>query len=174
MDRDVANSSVPKVIGSRSVDKPELIRAIREAHQRIAGALENTDDSRLLEPAMGDWTGKDLLAHLASWHDHSVLVIETLRAGGQPDDDTDAADDTDVLNERTHREHIDDPPELTRKAFNESFVRLLAAIELLTDAELFADDHWPWPEGEALAEMVQWDSSSHYDAHQKSFDALSR
>ena len=156
------------------MDKLELIRTIREAHQRLAGAIEHIPDERLVEPVMGDWTGKDLLAHIAWWHDHSVLVIEGLRAGRQPYDGTDPANSTDAFNERTHRQHVDDPPELTRRAFTESFTRLLAALEPVTDEELFADDRWPWLGGEALAEMILWDSARHYDAHRGYIEPLSR
>jgi hypothetical protein len=152
------------------MDKPELIRTIREAHERLAGAMDQIPDERLLEPVMDDWTGKDLLAHMAWWHDHSTLVIEGLRAGREPYDGTDPANTTDALNERTHREHLNDPPELTRRAFNESFTRLLAALEPVADDELFADDRWPWLGGEALVETVLWDSSRHYDAHREHLD----
>ena len=158
----------------RSVDKPELIRTIQEAHQRVAGAIEHVPDERLLEPAMDDWTGKDLLAHMAWWHDHSVRVIEGLRADRQPYDTTDPANSTDALNERTHREHMDDPPELTRRTFNESFSRLLAALEPVTDDELFIDDRWPWLDGEALVETILWDSSRHYEEHREQLEPLSR
>jgi hypothetical protein len=151
-----------------------LIRTIREAHRGAAGAIEHVSDERLLEPAMGDWTGKDLLAHLAWWYDHSVLVIEALREGRQPYDDSDPANATDALNERTHREHLEDPPELARQAFNESYARLLAAIESVSDEELFAADRWPWLGGEALAEMILWDSSRHYNDHREHLDTLSR
>ena len=113
---------------------------MRDAHQGMAGAIEHLPDQRLLEPAMDNWTGKDLLAHMAWWHDHTVLVIEGLRAGRQPYDGTDPANTTDAINERTRREHLDDPPELTRRAFNESFTRLLAALEPVMDEELFAAD----------------------------------
>jgi len=156
------------------VDKPELIRTIRDAHQRMAGAIEHIPDERLLEPVMDGWTGKDLLAHIAWWHDHSVLVIEGLRAGRQPYDGTDPVNSTDAFNERTHREHIDDQPALTRRAFTESFTRLLAALEPVTDEELFADDRWPWLDGEALVETILWDSSRHYDAHRDHLEPLSR
>ena len=84
---------------------------MREAHERMAEAIRHIPDGRLLEPVMAEWTGKDLLAHMAWWHDHSVLVIEGLRAGRQPYEETDPANSTDALNERTHREHADDPPE---------------------------------------------------------------
>ena len=79
------------------MNKPELIRTIREAHQRVVGAIEHVPDERLLEPAMDDWTGKDLLAHMAWWHDHSVLVIEGLRAGRQPYDGTDPANASSIV-----------------------------------------------------------------------------
>ena len=156
------------------VDKLELIRTMREAHQRLVRTIEGVPDERLLEPAMDDWTGKDLLAHMACWPDHSVRVIEGLRAGRQPYDGNDPANSTAALNEQVHREHLDDSPELTRRAFSESFIRLLAALEPVTDEELFADDRWPWLGGEALAEMILWDSSRHYEAHREYLQRLSR
>jgi hypothetical protein len=156
------------------MDKPELIRTMRDAHQRVAEAIEHVPDERLLEPAMDNWTGKDLLAHMASWHDHSVLVIEGLQAGRQPYDASDPANTTDAINERTRRDHLDDSPELARRAFGESFTRLLAALEPVTDEELFVADRWQWLTGEPLVEMLLWDSSRHYDAHREHLERISR
>ena len=156
------------------MDRDELIRTVRDAHRRMAGAIERITDERLLEPVMEGWTGKDVVAHMAWWHDHSAQVIDGLRAGREPYDGDDAANTTDALNERTRREHVNDPPELVRRAFDDSFARLLAALEPLTDEELFTDDHWRWLGGEALAEMILWDSSRHYDAHRESLESLSR
>jgi hypothetical protein len=156
------------------LDKPELIRTMRDAHQGMAEAIEHLPDERLLAPAMDSWTCKDLLAHMAWWHDHSVLVIEGLRAGREPYDGSDPANTTDAMNERTRRDHRDDPPQLTRRAFSESFTRLLAALEPVTDEELFAGDRWPWLGGEALVETILWDSSRHYDAHREHLERLSR
>jgi hypothetical protein len=155
------------------VDKQELIRTMREAHQRVASAIEHVPDERLLESVMDGWTGKDLLAHMAWWHGHSARVIEGLRAGHEPYDATDPANSTDAVNERTLREHVNDLPEMTRRAFNESFTRLLATLEPITDEELFADDRWPWLDGEALVETILWDSSRHYDAHREQLERLS-
>jgi hypothetical protein len=38
----------------------------------------------------------------------------------------------------------------------------------------FAEDRWPWLDGEALAEMILWDSSRHYDEHRSHLESLSR
>ncbi|MGI8609769.1 MAG: ClbS/DfsB family four-helix bundle protein [Candidatus Dormibacteria bacterium] len=155
------------------MDKSELIRTIREAHQRMAGVIERIPDDRLLEAVMDDWTGKDLVAHMAWWHDRSAVVIEALRAGRQPYDEADLGNTTEAVNERTHREHLHDPAEVTRRKFKESLARLLAALEPVTGEELFAGDRWPWLGGEALAETILWDTSRHYETHREYLEPLS-
>ncbi len=155
------------------MDKAELIRTVREAHQGMARLIEQVPDERLIEPAMGDWSGKDVVAHMTSWHEHSTLVIGSLRAGREPYDRNDPANSTDARNERTHHTHADDPPELARRAFGESFSSLLAALEPCTDEELFAVDRWPWTGGEALVETILWDTSRHYEAHRENLARLS-
>ena len=155
------------------MDRSELIATIQQEHERLAGIIERLPDEVMLEPAMDEWTGKDLLAHMAWWHEHSALVIEHLRTGLEPYDRNDPAFELDVLNERTRLEHLDDPPEVTRRAFGETLATLLEAIGLLSDDELFAADHWPWLEGEPLVETILWDTSRHYDAHREFLERLS-
>jgi hypothetical protein len=147
------------------MDRDELLHTMTTAHRDLAEVVSRIGDNQLREPAMDDWTGKDVLAHLAWWHDHSVLVIESLRAGRQPYDGPDPGNTTDAFNERVHREHLDDPPAATRLAFRESFERLLAAIQPLSDDDLFRADRWPWLDGEALTETLLWDTSRHYEDH---------
>ncbi len=154
------------------MDKTELIATIREAHQRVGRALEHVSDKRLLEPVTDDWTGKDLLTHMAWWHDNSARVITGLRAGREPYDRTDPANTTDAFNERVQREHLDDPPQLARRAFSESFTGLLSTLEPVTDDELFSVDRWPWLDGEALVEMILWDTQRHYDGHREQIEQL--
>lgn len=140
----------------------------------MAAVIAQVPNERLLEPATDAWTGKDVIAHLAWWQGHSALVIEHLRAGHQPYDRTDPANTTDVRNERIHREHQDDSPELVRRAFNESFNRLLVALDPCTDEELLAVDRWPWLAGHALVETILWDTSRHYDDHRGQLEQLAR
>jgi hypothetical protein len=154
------------------MDRSELMRTVLDAQQRMAALIAQLPDERLLEPATDTWTGKDVIAHLAWWHDHSARVIDSLRAGLQPYDRADPANTTDALNERIHREHLADPPDRTRRAFSASFERLLAALEPCTDEELLAVDRWPWLDGEALAETILWDTARHYDGHREHLERL--
>jgi hypothetical protein len=154
------------------VEKAQLIRTMQDAHERLAVTIAQIPDERLLDLAMDDWTGKDLLAHLAAWHDHSARVIDSLRSGRRPYDENDPANATDAVNARTHQAHRDDRPEVVRSEFAASFARLVVALERVTDEELFADDHWSWLGGEPLAEMILWDTSRHYEAHRGSLERL--
>jgi hypothetical protein len=147
------------------VNRDGLLHTITTAHSTLAELVERISDDRLQDPAMDDWKGKDVLAHLAWWQDHSAQVIEDLRAGATSVDETDPTITTDDINERVHREHLDDSPHVTRVAFTRSFERLLVAITPLTDDELFRAGRWPWLGGEALVEMLLWDTSRHYEAH---------
>ncbi len=102
-------------------------------------------------------------------------MIEGLRAGRQPYDEADPANTTDAFNARVHREHLDDPPHVTRVAFKQSFERLLAAIKPINDDDdLFGADRWPWLGGEALVETLLWDTSRHYEAHLKHLAPLAQ
>ena len=149
----------------QSMDKAELLGTITTAHHELSDLLRRISDDRLRHRAMDEWTGKDLVAHLAWWHDHSALVVAEMRAGREPYDGKDPAYATDAINERVQREHVDDPPEVVRVAFQRSFERLRAVLEPLSDDDLFVADRWPWLEGEALVEMVLWDTSRHYEEH---------
>jgi hypothetical protein len=120
------------------MERSELMRTVLDGQQRMAALIAQVPDARLLEPATDAWTGKDVVAHLAWWHEHSAQVVESLRAGQQPHDRADPAYTTDALNDRIHREHLADAPDATRRAFSASFDRLLAALEPCTDEELFA------------------------------------
>jgi hypothetical protein len=156
------------------VDKGELLRTITTAHDELAELVERISNDRLLDPAMDDWTGKDVLAHLAWWQEHSARLTEGLHTGREPDDETHPATTTDEINEYVFREHVNDTPEMTRAAFRQSFQRLVAAIEPLADDDLFGLGRCPWLEGGALSEMILWDTSRHYEQHFANLKPLSQ
>lgn len=156
------------------MDKDELLRTITTAHDEMAELIGRISDERLRERIMDEWTAKDLLAHMAWWQDHSARLVEDLIANRDPDDSAHPGTTTDEINEYVFREHSDDTPEATRVAFAESFQRLLAAMEPLTDDDLFRPGRCSWLDGGALSEMLLWDTSRHYQDHFAHLEPLSR
>jgi hypothetical protein len=157
-----------------NVDKGNSLRTITTAQSDIAGPIERISDDQLLEPVMDDGTAKDVLAHLAWRQDHSARLTADLSSKRRPDDMTHPGTTTDEINEQVYRQHLNDTPEVTRAAFAQSFQRLLAALEPLTDDDLFGMDRCPWLGGGALSEMIIGDTSRHYQQHWANLEPLSQ
>ena len=59
---------------------------IDESWTRLMEVIDQAPGDRLEEPgACGDWSVKDLMAHMAYWDDRAVYVAETLSAGEEID-----------------------------------------------------------------------------------------
>jgi len=60
----------------------ELIRQEDERYAELCSLVEGVPPERLLEAGVTeDWTGKDLLAHLACWMAEAANVLERIRLG---------------------------------------------------------------------------------------------
>jgi hypothetical protein len=149
------------------MNKTTLLSLTRAGHVPIeAAASALSNDALAAEaPGMPGWTRKDVLLHLAWWHDHSAAVLEALRTGEDPfPDDGDGPVDTDARNARTHEEGRGVSPADARAREARSFARLIAAIEAATDEQLFGTGLVPWLPLPA-AEVVQEDADRHYPEH---------
>jgi hypothetical protein len=153
------------VYGAR-MDRDELLRAIRAAHAPIEAALTSLDEDALLDdaPGMPGWTRKDVLAHVEAWTRHAIAVVDGVRTGVDPYPDDGEDWDLDAFNARVLAENRDRDPGDIRRGEAESFTALLAALEGIDQAALFADAPVPWLEG-TLADAVASDSTGHWPEH---------
>jgi hypothetical protein len=148
------------------MDKTELIRTIRDAHEPIdAAAATLTDEALHAEaPGMPGWTRKDVLAHIEYWHRHSTAVLAGVRSGEDPFPD-DEPFDIDRLNAQVLAANHDRPGADVREGEAASFHQLAAAVEAATDRELFDAAMVPWLGDGNAAEVVASDTYTHYPDH---------
>jgi hypothetical protein len=143
----------------------EHIEGVRERWRRL---IADVGPDRLEEPgAMGDWTFKDVAAHLTTWRRRTVNRLNAAARGEPeppnfwPDDLGDSEDDT--INAWIHDQTKHRPAaELLAEsdAVYEDFVAAVRAlpIEAITDPNRFA-----WMNGEALADS---DFGGHLGEHE--------
>jgi hypothetical protein len=148
------------------MDKSELLAAIHATHAELAATAAALNDDALAGPApdMAGWTRKDVLAHVEWWNDHSVNVVLGMRSGVDPYPGGDEPWDPDAWNARILDENRDRTAADVRRGEEDSFARLVAAVEGATDDELFREDPHPWLDG-TVAETIVADSSLHYPDH---------
>jgi hypothetical protein len=149
----------------QGMDKDTLLQSMRDAHATLAGLVDALSDAALDAPAPGmdGWTRKDVLHHIAWWHNHAAGVVDALCAGRVPYDAT--SWDIDGWNARTLAEGRAMTALAARNEEAKSFVRFVAAVESASSAQLFEAGHFPWMDGRVLADKVEGNSFGHYPEH---------
>lgn len=69
------------------VSQAEAVATIEEGHARVGELLSGLNDDQIERPATiggGDWSAKDLIAHLATWERFAVETIREWRRGEEP------------------------------------------------------------------------------------------
>jgi uncharacterized damage-inducible protein DinB len=148
---------------SEPLDKAHFLEKVRQARARWEALVAEIDDKRMLQPgASGDWTLKDVLAHL-TWHEREMLGVLNARAltGSEwwnlP---------LDQRNQLIYEAHRDLPLERVRAEAQETYSRLLQALEGLAEEDLhdpgrFAEMPPEWQPWKLLAENTY----EHYIDH---------
>ena len=153
--------------------KDELLKCIRITHKRLETTLAKVpSDSMLLAGVEGEWSVKDLLAHIAAWERRMVVWLEQAREGHEvsmlPPGMT--WDDLDSWNAQTYREHADDPLDAV---LQESEAAFQAAFQTVSDTgtyELMYPGRFEWRKGSPLWKMVAANMYWHYDEHRETIE----
>ncbi len=153
--------------------KGEVLVAIDRERESWENLLAEVGEERMLEPgAMGEWTFKDLVAHISGWRARSLQRLEAASLG-QPepepawpavytsDDEVDAW--LQEVNAWLHEVNKDRLLGEVVGESRESFARLAAIVQMLPDEALSDPSYFPWLEGSALgAAIVDGEFFSHF------------
>ena len=148
------------------VSKGQALAAIERERDAWEALLAQVGEARMLEPgAMGDWTFKDLVAHITGWRARTLRRLEAA-ANGQPEPKpvwpANLTSD-DEINEWIHEQNRDRLLGEVVSESRESFARLAEIVQMLPDEALSEPDYFPWLEGKALGpELVKGGPFSHW------------
>ncbi len=151
-------------MGAMSIKQQALaaIDAERAAWHELVAAVGT---HRMNEPGpMGDWTFKDLAAHLTGWRQYSISRIEAVQRG-EPSPATpwpQELTDEDAINAWIYEREHDRPLADVLADADATFLRLRAAVEAMSDEELADPRRFPWMEGRSLGDVL---ISRSYFAH---------
>ncbi len=121
-------------------------QTIDDSWERFLGVLDTVPVERLEEAgACGDWSVKDLMAHMAYWDDRAVIVADALGAGKQAD-----PVDWEEVNEKEAALRSAWKLDESRREMHAAHQRMLEALERHPELE---------------ADIWQGDTFEHYDEH---------
>ena len=67
------------------MDRQQLLKRLDKAWAALKDSYTGLSDSQLVEPGvMGDWSVKDILAHVTTWEEEALKVLPLILQGGRP------------------------------------------------------------------------------------------
>lgn len=153
---------------SDPTNKAELLARMRKGYADFEALLGPLSDTQLTTPGVnGEWSIKDMLAHLATWQARAAQILEAASRNEKPELDPPIQNDEDMnrFNDERFIANRSLPLDQAWWDFRASYQRFLRAVEVLSEEDLFNAGRFAWMKGNALGELVAGDSFEHYDEH---------
>ncbi|GAP12782.1 uncharacterized conserved protein [Longilinea arvoryzae] len=149
----------------KQTSKDQLLRDIQTERNRLENCLSELTNDELEQPGVtGDWSVKDILAHLAAWE---RLLLEWYQAGLRGGSSTIlpvgmSRKKIDRLNQAIYEKNKDRPLNEVISEFNKSYKQVLTAIEAMSEEDLFGHGRIDWTGKLLLADYVAGNTCNHY------------
>jgi hypothetical protein len=147
------------------LNKQVVLDRIRTERRWLEQNLESVSEERMELPGViGEWTAKDLLAHLLDWEQRLIGWYEAGVRGEVPQIPAPGLSwgDLDLLNRRIYEKHRDRNLEDVRRESNVSYARVLALVEGISEDEMFAVGRYEWLGGSNLVGFILANTANHY------------
>jgi hypothetical protein len=140
-------------MGGAMTTRDDLLEQIRAERAAWYALLAEVGEERMEEPGpMGDWTFKDLVAHLLAWSDRTIARIAA-GPGVYPPTPWPASMQTDdEINAGIYEQHRDRPLRHVLADMDGWFERLVRLIETLPEADLVTPGRHDFMGGRPLVE----------------------
>ncbi|HEY4388867.1 MAG TPA: DinB family protein [Ktedonobacteraceae bacterium] len=67
------------------MEKQQLLKQLEKAWTAIKKSYAGLSDSQMMEPGvMGNWSVKDILAHVTTWEEEALKYLPLIITGGRP------------------------------------------------------------------------------------------
>ncbi len=144
-----------------------LLDAVRGLREELERVVAEAGEARMEQPgSFGEWTFKDLIAHLTGWRQTTAARLEAGLHREEPvfpwPAQLDEEADLDEINRWFFETNRDKPLAAVLRESRETFERVERAIAALPEADLLQPGRFPWLGGAALGPAVVRGTLGHY------------
>lgn len=148
------------------MEKEELLEELKESREKTLGLLDDLPDEALEEPGvLGNWSIKDILAHLTSWEAELIKLLWQASQGQKPSSAHFSGRTVDQLNAQWFKENKNRPLERVLADFTAVRKQTLRRLENFSNKDLNNPDRFLWLKGKPLWEWVAEDTFRHEEEH---------
>jgi uncharacterized damage-inducible protein DinB len=125
------------------MNRQALIAATESTRAQLNAALEGLTPEQMLSPgAAGDWSVKDILAHITAWEVELLTILGKVKRGQKPGKTQWTDAEVEAQNARWHAEYRDRALERVLDDYHGVHKQILRLVAGLTEAELAAPVTW--------------------------------
>ncbi len=150
---------------SKPNSKAMLLSESKKEHEALEGLLATLNEEQMLKSGIiGEWSIKDLLAHLYEWEQMVLNWQAAGEAGERPGVPAEGYkwSQLPALNEVIRQKHLARPLNEVRAMCSASYHQIMEKIETLSEEALFTPGLYPWMNKNSLAAYFTSCTSSHY------------
>ncbi len=140
--------------------KRAILARLGEERERLEEIVASINPPALLEPGVvGEWSIKDVLAHLADWEEHMLAWLEAARAGQDiPGPEPDLTwRQIKEFNRRIFEAHRHERPDVVLDYFQTAHARFLEMVAAMPEDEMLARARYALTGKQALFDwLVQY------------------
>lgn len=153
-----------------AITKEKLLQKIEASRKQLQEVLGQVDRSQMTQPGVvGEWSVKDVVAHLTAWEDMMVTWLVDYPKGVPVERPTSDAE-FDEWNERIYLQNKDKPLEEVLRAFDSAHEMTLQALHDTPEEVLFEAGRYAYRGGLPLWQMVAGNTWWHYREHGEEID----
>ena len=157
---------------TQTLNKSALLEQIAREQAFWEQLLAEIGTQHMLEPgATGDWTFKDVVAHLNGWRRVTLARLDAAQHGHAPaappwPAELSEDDDVDQINAWIEQANHDRPLQAVLDEYSDSFQHMRDAVTALSERELTELDRYPWIAGYALADVITHSFGHLHEEHE--------
>ncbi len=114
-------------------NKEDLLQKLDEGYAAFKQTLAGLSDAQMTSVWLGDWSVKDILAHVAGWHREMGAALERMGRGERPTPEGVDYSDGDAWNAKFAARQKKTPPDAMMVELDASFQAYRAAAAALSE-----------------------------------------
>jgi hypothetical protein len=148
------------------MNKDEILEALEDEREKFLDAIEGLNEPELLQPGVvGQWSVKDLIAHITLWEAELVKLLWQTAQGQKPTTVHFSGVDMDARNAAWYQEQKDRSMERIVADFAAVRKQTSRRVEAFSDKDLNDQSRFSWLRGHPLWEWIAEDSFAHEAEH---------
>jgi hypothetical protein len=137
--------------------KAHILKRLQAERRRLEQNLAALSPDDMLRPGVvGEWSVKDVLAHLADWEAHMLVWVEAARSG-DPVESPDPGltwEQLGVFNQRVYEAHRDQPLEDVLEYFHSAHRRFMDMVEAMPEDEMLTPGRYAFTKRGAIYDWL--------------------